>query len=214
MFWSQVRVDPEPWLAESAEPSPDGRVWTVKLREGVRWHDGVPFTADDVKFSFEYYRDQAGASGRYAHHVFDVPDFDRAEVVDPLTVSLFFNVATPQFKIMPGGDLPMMAKHIWEGVAEPATATDKLPVPTVEGPVNRRKLIFFSAADPRENPRPAWSAYHFAEVAARAGLEAEVRLAGDTVRVALADQIASTPMGDQLREKVHAATPAPYMVSL
>lgn len=80
--------------------------------------------------------------------------------------------------------------------------------------MTRRKLIFFSAADPRENPRPAWSAYHFADVAAKAGLEAEVRLAGDTVRVARPGEIAETPVGEQLREKVKAQPSRPYLVSL
>lgn len=39
---------PEPWLAESAESDPRGRRWTFRLRQGVRWHDGRPLTADDV----------------------------------------------------------------------------------------------------------------------------------------------------------------------
>jgi peptide/nickel transport system substrate-binding protein len=33
--------------------SADGLTWTIKLRNGVTWHDGTPFTADDVKFSIE-----------------------------------------------------------------------------------------------------------------------------------------------------------------
>ena len=78
----------------------------------------------------------------------------------------------------------------------------------------RRKLIFFSAADPRTNPRPSWSAYHFANVAADTGLEAEVRLAGDAVRLAKPDGIADTEQGDQLREKVKESIDAPYLVSL
>lgn len=45
--------DLEPWLAESWESSPDGRVHTLKLREGVSWSDGAPFTADDVVFSIQ-----------------------------------------------------------------------------------------------------------------------------------------------------------------
>ena len=40
-------------LAESWEHSEDYRTWTVHLREGVRWHDGVPVTADDVQFSVD-----------------------------------------------------------------------------------------------------------------------------------------------------------------
>ncbi len=78
----------------------------------------------------------------------------------------------------------------------------------------RRKLIFFAGADTRENPRPAWSAYHFATVASRAGLEAEVRLAGDSVRLAQPDGIPDTELGDQLREKVKESVDAPFLVSL
>ena len=37
-----------PMLAESWEPNADGSVWTFKLRQGVKWHDGTPFTAADV----------------------------------------------------------------------------------------------------------------------------------------------------------------------
>lgn len=38
-------------LAESFEPSSDARTWTIKLRKGVVWHDGSPFTADDVIYT-------------------------------------------------------------------------------------------------------------------------------------------------------------------
>lgn len=78
----------------------------------------------------------------------------------------------------------------------------------------RRKLIFFAGADTRANPRPAWSAYHFATVASNAGLEAEVRLAGDAVRLAQPDGIPDTELGDQLREKVKESVDAPFLVSL
>ncbi len=40
-------------LAERWEHSPDYRQWTLHLRTDVRWHDGVPFTAHDIKFSME-----------------------------------------------------------------------------------------------------------------------------------------------------------------
>jgi peptide/nickel transport system substrate-binding protein len=40
----------EPKIAESAEPSPDYKVWTLKLRKGSKWSDGQPFGADDILF--------------------------------------------------------------------------------------------------------------------------------------------------------------------
>jgi peptide/nickel transport system substrate-binding protein len=43
----------EPALAESWTVSNDGKVYTFKLRQGVKWHDGVEFTADDVVFTFD-----------------------------------------------------------------------------------------------------------------------------------------------------------------
>ena len=76
----------------------------------------------------------------------------------------------------------------------------------------RRKLIFFTSADPRANPNPAWSAYHFAKVAGEAGLDAEVRLAGDAVRLAQPGGIAESPKGHELRDKSRAG--GPFLVSL
>src|SRR5262249_11000839 len=43
----------EPGLAESWTTSPDGRTWTFRQRKGVRFHDGVELTADDVVFNME-----------------------------------------------------------------------------------------------------------------------------------------------------------------
>ena len=42
----------EPLLAESWERSDDGLTWTFRLRQDVQWHDGTPFTAADVDFTF------------------------------------------------------------------------------------------------------------------------------------------------------------------
>ncbi len=45
-----------PSLAESWSTSPDGRVYEFVLRKGIRFHNGDPVTAEDVKFSFERYK--------------------------------------------------------------------------------------------------------------------------------------------------------------
>ncbi|HLU49208.1 MAG TPA: ABC transporter substrate-binding protein, partial [Planctomycetota bacterium] len=55
IFESLVRLEPDftfsPALAKSWEMSPDGLTLTFRLREDVVWHDGAPFTADDVAFT-------------------------------------------------------------------------------------------------------------------------------------------------------------------
>ena len=43
-----------PQLATEWSSNDDSTVWTFNLREGVVWHDGEPFTADDVRFTFEF----------------------------------------------------------------------------------------------------------------------------------------------------------------
>ena len=42
-----------PELALSATPSDDQKSWTIKLRQGVKFHDGVEMTSDDVVFTFD-----------------------------------------------------------------------------------------------------------------------------------------------------------------
>jgi peptide/nickel transport system substrate-binding protein len=44
--------DPTPGLAQSWSVDPDGKTWTFKLRQGLRWSDGQPLTADDVVFTW------------------------------------------------------------------------------------------------------------------------------------------------------------------
>jgi peptide/nickel transport system substrate-binding protein len=47
-------LSPKPELAESWTVSPDGKTWTFKIRQGVKWQDGQPLTAKDVAFTYNY----------------------------------------------------------------------------------------------------------------------------------------------------------------
>jgi peptide/nickel transport system substrate-binding protein len=67
-----------PCLAESWTESADGLVYEFKLREGLRFHSGDPFTAEDVKFSFYRYR---GVAAKLMHE-----RVRAVEVVDPQRV--------------------------------------------------------------------------------------------------------------------------------
>ena len=78
-----------PSLAESWTESPDGKVYEFKLRRGLKFHNGEPVTAEDVKFSYDRYKG-AGASEMRARVL-------RAEIVDPLTVRFHLKEPWPDF---------------------------------------------------------------------------------------------------------------------
>lgn len=80
---STQQVEPE--LAESWSFSEDGRILTFRLRPGVRFSDGVPFTAEDVAFTFRALHDPRAASP-LAETAQVGGEPLRPEIVDPLTV--------------------------------------------------------------------------------------------------------------------------------
>jgi hypothetical protein len=80
--------------------------------------------------------------------------------------------------------------------------------------MSRRKLIFFTTADPRTDTGALFRAYHFANVAAKSGLEAEVRLAGAAVDATNLESFPDDDRGRDVRQKVRDGVEAPFLVSL
>jgi peptide/nickel transport system substrate-binding protein len=75
---------------ENGGVAADGRSVTWKLKTGVQWHDGQPFTADDVVFNWEYASDPATAATTIGSYQ-DV----EVEKIDPFTVRVHFKKPTP-----------------------------------------------------------------------------------------------------------------------
>src|ERR1700736_2430665 len=75
---------------ENGGVAADGMSVTWKLKKGVQWHDGQPFTADDVVFNWEYASDPATAAVTIGSYQ-DV----EVEQLDPLTVRVLFEKPTP-----------------------------------------------------------------------------------------------------------------------
>ncbi|MBN9510538.1 MAG: ABC transporter substrate-binding protein [Alphaproteobacteria bacterium] len=78
-----------PALATSWEISPDGTVYTFKLRPGVKFHDGTPFDAAAVKFNFERFWDESSPNFYKKAKAFVIAYtkwIKSVEVVDPMTV--------------------------------------------------------------------------------------------------------------------------------
>jgi len=80
----------KPALALSWELSPDSKIWTFKLRPGVRFQDGTPFNAAAVKFNIERIVDPRTASKQLASEIGPVKS---VEVVDDLTVRFVYDQA-------------------------------------------------------------------------------------------------------------------------
>ncbi|MDQ3398572.1 MAG: ABC transporter substrate-binding protein, partial [Deinococcota bacterium] len=103
----------EPGLAESWEVLEDGTVYTFRLREGVTWHDGEPFTAEDVVFTYEeIIMNPEARAGDAAQFVFNVDGEERrvtVEAVDDMTVR--FTLPTPSAAFMIQQRFFMMPKH-------------------------------------------------------------------------------------------------------
>ena len=76
-----------PGLAVSAEPNKSATVWTLKLRDGVTWHDGKPFTASDVVYNFTHLWGNAAANYSSGFLV-GLVDFKNVRALDRLTVQI------------------------------------------------------------------------------------------------------------------------------
>jgi len=87
----------------------DGKSVTWKLKQGVTWHDGKPFTADDVVFNWEYAKDPATAATTSAVYT-DV----MVEKVDQYTVKVLFQKPTPFWALaFVGAQGMIIPKHLF-----------------------------------------------------------------------------------------------------
>lgn len=106
-----------PYLAEDYSVSEDGMTYTFQLRKGVSFTDGTPFTAEDVKFTFDYMKE-------HPYKWVSVSMVEEASVVDEHTVEIRLNKTYNPFLSDVAGSLPILPKHIWENVTEPETFTE------------------------------------------------------------------------------------------
>ncbi|MEU6701373.1 ABC transporter substrate-binding protein [Pseudonocardia sp. NPDC046786] len=135
-----VRLDDtfqvHPWLARDWEVSEDGRTVTLQLQEGVSWHDGEPFTAEDVRFNVEEVMRYQAYGAQLVEHVESVATPDDSTVVITLDEPFgpIMEVLTLQ-QILP--------RHVFEG-------TDILDNPANMAPVGTGAFVFENFDEGRE----------------------------------------------------------------
>ena len=109
-FNPQVSV---PDLATSWESNDSGDVFTFKLRDDVKWHDGVPFTAADVKATYDYSTKiftEFGQGRRWGGFVADV--YDSSRVVDDYTIEVTLKFPFADFiGLISSSQLRIAPKH-------------------------------------------------------------------------------------------------------
>ena len=119
-----------PGLAEEWEVSDDGLTVTLHLRDGVTWHDGEPFTAEDVKFNFEEIVELQTFGAGLASRIASV------DIVDPSTVEI--TLTEPYGPVLETIALQfMLPKHVYEG-------TDYVTNPANLAPVGTGPMMFDS----------------------------------------------------------------------
>jgi peptide/nickel transport system substrate-binding protein len=96
-------------LAESWTVSPDGLTITFKLRKGVKWHDGKPFTAQDVMFTYQVMVDPKTPTA-YGE---DYKQVKKAEVLDDYTFRVTY--PKPFAPALGSWTMAILPKHLLEG---------------------------------------------------------------------------------------------------
>ncbi|WP_414449346.1 ABC transporter substrate-binding protein [Burkholderia sp. 22PA0099] len=126
-------LKPRPQLAESVTPSADGLSWTIRLRQGVQWHDGKPFTAADVKYSGEViWKQYAPVARRLFQYL------TRVDTPDSHTAILRLSKPSPVIlNALDAIAAPILPRHLYEG-------TDILNNPYNNRPVGTGPFVFKS----------------------------------------------------------------------
>ncbi len=96
-------------LAESYDVSRDGKTITFEIKDGIEWHDGEAFTAEDVKFTFEYMAKVPGLNSVASRTVSSIESIE----VDGDTVTFTFHTLDPN-ALMIFSQWPILPKHLLE----------------------------------------------------------------------------------------------------
>ncbi|MFH5923315.1 ABC transporter substrate-binding protein [Roseomonas xinghualingensis] len=119
-------LEPMPELAKSWTVSPDGLVYEFKLQENVKWHDGRPFTADDVIFSVMSFNKEVAPRLRGV-----IAGIAEATAPDPHTARFVLKQAFQPFLLcFDATALPMVAKHVYDGTDFRANPANARPIGT------------------------------------------------------------------------------------
>jgi peptide/nickel transport system substrate-binding protein len=108
LTWYDDEYQPAPDLAESWEVSPDGKVWTFTIRDGMVWHDGEPLTARDVAFTYNLILDEE----KYAYMDY-LAGVTSIEAPDDRTVVITSEKPSAGMLAL---YIPILPEHVWSKI--------------------------------------------------------------------------------------------------
>lgn len=114
-------LEPVGNLAVAWEASADASAWTFFLREGVVWHDGEPFSAADVKFTYDLFMNPESGSNQTSGLTAKI---DSVEATDDFTIEFSLNQGVVDFPI-DLGSYRIIANHVWKDI--PAASVQQDP---------------------------------------------------------------------------------------
>ena len=106
-----------PALAKSWRYDPDSQSFIFELQEGVKWHDGKPFSAEDVAFTVNYFK-------KHPYPWVPLESVAGAEANGPYRVTIKLKKPDASFLAYVGGTMPVIPKHIWDKVNDPRRYND------------------------------------------------------------------------------------------
>jgi peptide/nickel transport system substrate-binding protein len=115
---SQKDFSPTPGLATKWTHTPDGLTWTFTIRQGVKWSDGVPFTAQDVVYTYHRALTDSTANTEYNSDVQNMKSVELGS--DPNTVVFHMKAPDPVMNTL---GVPILPEHIWSNVSAKDTGT-------------------------------------------------------------------------------------------
>ncbi|MGG4773282.1 ABC transporter substrate-binding protein [Alcaligenaceae bacterium 429] len=119
-------LNPQPGLAKSWEISPDGLTYTFHLQEGVTWHDGQPFTSEDVRFSLQDMLADTHSRARA-----NLSRVERIELPDEHTVVITLKEPfAPFINTLEVSSAPMMPAHLYKGTDYRNNPANQTPIGT------------------------------------------------------------------------------------
>ena len=130
--------------------SPDGKIWTIHIRSDAKFSDGVPVTAADVAFSYNYV-----IQNHISEYTLSTTGIKKATALNPTTVQ--FTCAHPvALGYMESSAVPILPEHIWKNVSPSAAKTSYANKPPIIGSGPFETVAFVKGSYIKMVRNPYW----------------------------------------------------------